>query len=336
MGKYPTVYCLDDTSSAANAGQAGKTTVENNSMSNFFGARGDKYFEGAFTLENALTSDDSLTAQEKEQIRKQYIRGDGHEDPIKAILENNPGSDTIMALIQAKDTGDYALAVLSSLPMERALAVLGKLSKAFKTTEKVVSPEIAIKNPSSKLPSNPRSQSSSDVWKPNDSKLYVDGVLSDVKSKEIVNIPHGQRPDPSTYMTKSEIDAHLAKFDDGAVRFTSKNSYNKFNTAGPDGGFVMPAAEFDKVMVEAKGNLSVVEKKLGLDKGYLSNSDTMAVYIKKEDFKGLKVPSGNEPGANQYWTPGGKTSGGVSEAVMDFSHKPKVEVVDINNYKKIK
>lgn len=39
-------------------------------MSNFFGARGDKYFEGAFTLENALTSDDSLTAQEKEQIRK--------------------------------------------------------------------------------------------------------------------------------------------------------------------------------------------------------------------------------------------------------------------------
>ncbi|MEQ4623103.1 hypothetical protein ABN056_17995 [Providencia vermicola] len=127
-----------------------------------------------------------------------------------------------MALIQAKDTGDYALAVLSSLPMERALAVLGKLSKAFKTTEKVVSPEIAIKNPSSKLPSNPTSQSSSDVWKPNDSKLYVDGVLSDVKSKEIVNIPHGQRPDPSTYMTKSEIDAHLAKFDDGAIRFTSK------------------------------------------------------------------------------------------------------------------
>ncbi|ELX8379592.1 MULTISPECIES: hypothetical protein [Providencia] len=30
MGKYPTVYCLDDTSSAANSGQAGKTTVENN------------------------------------------------------------------------------------------------------------------------------------------------------------------------------------------------------------------------------------------------------------------------------------------------------------------
>nr|WP_305071429.1 VENN motif pre-toxin domain-containing protein [Providencia sp. wls1949] len=30
MGKCPTVYCLDDTSSAANAGQAGKTTVENN------------------------------------------------------------------------------------------------------------------------------------------------------------------------------------------------------------------------------------------------------------------------------------------------------------------
>lgn len=64
-------------------------------------------------------------------------------------------------------------------------------------------------------------------------------------------------------MTESEIGAHLAKFDDGAVRFTSKNSYNKYNTAGPDGGFVMPAAEFDRVMVEARGNLSIVEIKQG-------------------------------------------------------------------------
>ncbi|AOM39821.1 hypothetical protein A9255_04060 [Xenorhabdus hominickii] len=59
----------------------------------------------------------------------------------------------------------------------------------------------------------------------------------------------------------------------------------------------------------------------------------MAVYIKKEDFRNLKVPSGNEFGANQHWVPEGKTSGGVSEAVMDFLHQPKFEIIDIDNYK---
>ena len=34
---------------------------------------------------------------------------------------------------------------------------------------------------------------------------------------------------------------------------------------------------------------------------------------------GLRVPSGNEPGVNENWIPGGYTSRGVSEGVMDFS-----------------
>ncbi|MDC9607377.1 hypothetical protein WDV76_14580 [Xenorhabdus griffiniae] len=46
------------------------------------------------------------------------------------------------------------------------------------------------------------------------------------------------------------------------------------------------------------------------------------------------MPSGNENGANQYWLPGGKTSGGVSEAVMDFSHKPNVQLIDIKSFNK--
>ena len=29
------------------------------------------------------------------------------------------------------------------------------------------------------------------------------------------------------------------------------------------------------------------------------------------------MPSGNEGGANDFWVPGGKTSGGVPEAVID-------------------
>ncbi|MFY9307573.1 MAG: hypothetical protein WAQ28_00850 [Bacteroidia bacterium] len=32
---------------------------------------------------------------------------------------------------------------------------------------------------------------------------------------------------------------------------------------------------------------------------------------------GLRMPSGNEPGANEFWIPGGKTSGGIFEVTVD-------------------
>ncbi|MDC9597785.1 hypothetical protein [Xenorhabdus anantnagensis] len=158
--------------------------------------------------------------------------------------------------------------------------------------------------------------------------------LNDVTINKILSIEKGHRPDPTTYMPKAAIDAHLSKFDDGAIRFTSMNDVKRFGTIGPDKGFVMPKSEFDKLMAESKGNLSIVEEKLGLTKGYLSNSDTGVFYIPRSEFKNLNIPSGNENGANQYWLPGGKTSGGVSEAVMDFSHKPNVQLIDIKSFNK--
>lgn len=32
----------------------------------------------------------------------------------------------------------------------------------------------------------------------------------------------------------------------------------------------------------------------------------------------LRIPSGNEAGANSHWIPGGKTDGGVPEAITDL------------------
>ena len=62
-------------------------------------------------------------------------------------------------------------------------------------------------------------------------------------------------------MSKAEIEAHLAKFDDGAVRFTSKAKYEQYGTYGPNDGFVMPASEFNQLMKEANSDLRIVEKK---------------------------------------------------------------------------
>nr|WP_282563711.1 hypothetical protein [Providencia stuartii] len=96
----------------------------------------------------------------------------------------------------------------------------------------------------------------------------------------------------------------------------------------------MPKSDFERVMRESKGDLRVVEQKLGLDKGYLSGSDTLIVHVEKKDITGLKVPSGNEGGANSHWLPGGYTSGGVAEATMNFSNKPNVTVIELEALKK--
>lgn len=141
---------------------------------------------------------------------------------------------------------------------------------------------------------------------------------------EVLSAPHGSRPEPSSYLSQQQIDIHMSTFDEGAVRFTSRSGIREYGTVGPDGGFVLPRSEFDKVLSESKGDLRIVERKLGLDNGYLGESDTIAVYIRPEDMKNIRIPTGNEAGANSQWVPGGYTNGGVPEAVMDFSHKPRV------------
>ena len=67
-----------------------------------------------------------------------------------------------------------------------------------------------------------------------------------------------------------------------------------------------------------------------LDKGYLGDDDTMIALIERQNAKHLRIPSGNEQGAyDGLWVPGGKTKGGVSEAVMNFSDKPKFREIKL-------
>lgn len=140
---------------------------------------------------------------------------------------------------------------------------------------------------------------------------------------EALSKPKGSRPAPRTYLDADYIANHLIKFDDGAVRFTSWKSLGDYGTLGPDGGFVMPKSEFYKLLKETNGDLRKIEKKIGLKEGYLDNDDTMIALIEKKDLKDIRMPIGNEGGADpELWMQRGKTSGGVSEAVMDFSGKP--------------
>lgn len=274
---------------------------------------------------------------------------------IVGIFEPTPFADGSNAIISAfrGNWGDAALSVAGIIPYAGDLAKLGKLGGWANKVANAV--DLAMSNPAARQALEPALRKIKDAidaapdavmrglpagaresierMSTKLDELYggatraIDaGVvraaerlgLPPAKVQEIIDVGRGNRPPVASYMSPAAQAAHLARFDDGIVRFTSRSGAASYGTLGPPGGFVMPASEFRRVMDEAKGNLSVVEDRLGLTRGTLKSDDTLIAFVARKDATGLRVPSGNEGGANDNWLPGGITSGGVGEAVMDF------------------
>ncbi len=77
--------------------------------------------------------DKNLPPEQVQADLARMVKGDLPEsaDIIKAILSNNPGSDTVMAVLSAEDAKDYALALLTSIPAEKSLSLVGKAAKVI-------------------------------------------------------------------------------------------------------------------------------------------------------------------------------------------------------------
>jgi hypothetical protein len=80
------------------------------------------------------------------------------------------------------------------------------------------------------------------------------------------------------------------------------------------GGFVMSSKQAYEMIKLADGDVSKLEDLLGFDRGYLG---TNPVRVDINSPSGLRMPGGNELGANSLWEPGGYTSGGIKEAIID-------------------
>ena len=76
----------------------------------------------------------------------------------------------------------------------------------------------------------------------------------------------------------------------------------------------MPKSIADDLISRAGGSIAELERLLGLDPG---NLGTTPVRIDIAKPTGLRMPSGNEKGANLNWIPGGYTSGGIPEIIID-------------------
>ncbi|MGR4972171.1 PAAR domain-containing protein [Pseudomonas sp. LARHCG127] len=139
-----------------------------------------------------------------------------------------------------------------------------------------------------------------------------------VTEADILAMPKGSRPDADKYLSPQYVKEHLAQFENGASRFTTKANLDKYGIAQRDGTtFLMPKAEADQLVANAKGDKRALEKALGLPENTLESSTLVRVDIPAPKDMNLRIPSGNEAGANEFWIPGGKLPTGASEAVID-------------------
>ena len=148
--------------------------------------------------------------------------------------------------------------------------------------------------------------------------------LTDEKRDEILAMEKGTRPDPSNYLPREYIEHHLDKFHEGATRFMPETSFDKYGIAQWDGtSFVMPKSEADALIDATRGNPRALEKALGLPEGFLDSKKLLRIDIDHPEEFHLRMPSGNEAGANEQWIPGGRLPDGASEAIVDGGKIPR-------------
>ncbi len=144
-------------------------------------------------------------------------------------------------------------------------------------------------------------------------KLREEGLTFE-QAEKIKYIAKGKKPLPETYLSNEYIENHLQSFkDSGAVKIMPNEPSGTIG--GKGGTFVMSRDELDEIIQYANGDISKIEDVLGFDSGYLGKNP---VIVMMDDTSNIRIPSGNELGAwPDYWEPGGYTSGGIKEAVID-------------------
>lgn len=155
----------------------------------------------------------------------------------------------------------------------------------------------------------------------NDSTDFLVKAFKKGHSKnEIVSIPKGNRPNPSNYLKWRYRQRHQRNFRRGASFLTQKNILDKYGRTilgRQDGLFVMCKKEMDDLLQKANGQLNYVETELGIPDGMWKNTEIIRIDIRRPKKLKLRLPSGNETGANDLWIPGGKLPNGYLESVIN-------------------
>lgn len=73
----------------------------------------------------------------------------------------------------------------------------------------------------------------------------------------------------------------------------------------------------DTLLKAANGNLAIIERNLGVPEGRWLFRKLSRIDIPFPEKFNVRIPTGNEPSANQYWRPGGVLPNGLLEAVLN-------------------
>ncbi len=255
------------------------------------------------------------------------------EDAVKyrQFLEHGSTAGFTSPELKAFDKVDETL-LMNRIDYDEVLAAR---KSAIPNSERTVSGVQEINKPR---------QYSGDLMPPEDAakwnqwnKFRENGLDINVEN-DILLTNKGLRPDPSTYLSDKYIKEHLAQFDDGVSVIQTEWAFSRYSETNgfvgvPDDNtlFVMPKEFCDEVLKKANGNLSIIESELGFPKDYFKKGGGL-VRIDIEDTIGLdvRIPSGNETGANDLWIPGGYTSGGVPEAVTNTIPLDNTQITKLN------
>jgi hypothetical protein len=158
------------------------------------------------------------------------------------------------------------------------------------------------------------------------------GYKSGWTKERVLSFEKPNRPLPETYLTKEYIEDHLKRFKNGVAFFCPENILinNKKLLGRTDGVYVVPMDEMDALMKETGGDIGKVEIALGIPTGDWASKTMCRIDVVDVSDLNLRVPSGNELGANNFFTPGGYTAGGQIEAVIDRIPEGKYKPTKIN------
>lgn len=136
----------------------------------------------------------------------------------------------------------------------------------------------------------------------------------------------GDAPDPSEYLDGDYITKHLARFEDGASRLYFSDSLHTYGPGQRDGTvFVFPTSELQRILEESGADAHHVANQLGMEPSWFHIDNDLGKPLRDfevrhfapDELDGLRLPTGNEAGANDHWIPGGFLPTGIPEAVFD-------------------
>lgn len=141
-------------------------------------------------------------------------------------------------------------------------------------------------------------------------------------------------PNPDLMLPQRYRDEHLSLFDNGGARIQSKGSdgsdgsspwgyegHGPFRDDGDHTTFLMPTEHVQNVIANADGDVSKIESQLGLNPGDLT-PPLVIVEFPTLTSSDVRMPSGNETGANDSWIPFGHLPTGIPEGVHEKNGLP--------------